>query len=84
MKKTYDVFKRLPGGPLWIQAVEGMDEARMLVTFLCSRDAGTYFVYDTSRAEVVAESSSVLSNPAGPARGHCRPPSTRTARGNLC
>lgn len=59
MKKIYDVFKRVPEGPLWIQSVEGMDEARQLVTFLCSKNNGSYFVYDSRRAEVVAEFSSI-------------------------
>lgn len=59
VKKIYDVFERLPEGPLWMQAVEGMEEARQLVTFLHSKHNGSYFVYDAARAEVVAESSPI-------------------------
>ena len=72
MKKIYDVFKRFPEGPLWIQSVEGMDEARRLVTFLCSRNDGCYFVYDSARAEIVAESSSIPPSPVRLAQGNRR------------
>lgn len=75
MKKIYDVFKRLPEGPLWVQAVEGVDEARSLVTLLCSKSAGSYFVFDTSRSEVVAEASSAPLSSVGLARAPRQPAS---------
>jgi hypothetical protein len=56
--KTYDIFKRLRSGPIWIQAVQGFEEARRCLVLLRSESGGDYFVYDTERAEIVAESVS--------------------------
>ena len=32
--KSYDIFKRLPSGPIWIQAVQGFEEARRRLVLL--------------------------------------------------
>jgi hypothetical protein len=56
--KSYDIFQRLPSGPIWIQAVQGFEEARRRLVLLRTESAGDYFVYDTERAEIVAESIS--------------------------
>lgn len=54
MKRTYDIFKKLPNmGLIWIEAVEGLEVARARVHELVSIQSGEYFVYDLSQMQVV-------------------------------
>jgi hypothetical protein len=53
MKVTYDIFRRLPGGPIWIEAVQDLEQARMRIEKLIETRPGDYFVYDTSSSKIV-------------------------------
>ena len=53
MKVTYDIFRKLPGGPVWIEAVQGLEHARMRLANLIETRPGDYFVYDASSAKIV-------------------------------
>jgi hypothetical protein len=53
MKVTYDIFRKLPGGPVWIEAVQDLDYAKMRLANLIVSRPGDYFVYDASSAKIV-------------------------------
>ena len=49
MKLTYDIFRKLPsGGPIWIEAVQGLELARIRLSSLMRTHPSEYFVYDQS------------------------------------
>jgi hypothetical protein len=53
MKVTYDIFRRLPGGPVWIEAVQDLEDAKMRLMNLTKSRPGDYFVYDASSSKIV-------------------------------
>jgi hypothetical protein len=54
MKVTYDIFKKLPSGsPVWIEAVQGLELARIRLATLVETDPGEYLLYDLTCATVV-------------------------------
>jgi hypothetical protein len=53
MRMTYDIFRRLPGGPVWIEAVPDLEHAKMRLTNLTELRPGDYFVYDVSSSKIV-------------------------------
>ena len=57
MHSTYDIFERLPGGePMWIKAVESLEEARNQIMLLVNgshRPPGDFFIFDSRRGSVV-------------------------------
>jgi len=54
LKRTYDIFRRLPdGGPVWIEAVQTLEDARARVTSLLEAQPGDYFVYDLIHNKIV-------------------------------
>lgn len=43
-----DIFRTLPDGQfLWIEAVEGLEEAKSQLNKLAEEEPGDYFIYDT-------------------------------------
>jgi hypothetical protein len=49
-----DIFQRLPDGePIWIKAVETLDQAKEQITQLAESTPGRYFVFDTNRSLIV-------------------------------
>ncbi len=54
MKRTYDIFRRLPdGGPVWIEAVQTLEGARARLMSLLEAQPGEYFVYDLVHNKIV-------------------------------
>ena len=54
MKRTYDIFKKLPNiGLIWVEAVEGLEHAHARVCELVSAHSGEYFVYDLMHKKIV-------------------------------
>lgn len=54
MKSTYDIFKNLPDiGPIWVEAVEGLDHARARLRELVNAHAGEYSLYDLTQKKIV-------------------------------
>jgi hypothetical protein len=55
MSETYDIFRDLvETGPIWIEAVQGLDHAKARLTELLEARPGNYFIYDPLAAKVVA------------------------------
>jgi len=54
MIAKFDIFMRLPDGhPIWIKAVESLEEARKQLNQLSERDPGDYFIFNTLNGQVI-------------------------------
>ena len=55
MNQTYDIFRDLAEtGPIWIEAVQGLDHAKARLTELLEARPGNYFIFDPLAAKVIA------------------------------
>lgn len=60
MSATYDIFRDFPdSGPIWIESIQGLENATGRLRNLLENRPGDYFVYDTASAKIVAS----ISNP---------------------
>jgi hypothetical protein len=51
---TYDIFKGLPDRePIWVESVQGLDNAGARIIKLLETRPGDYFVYDSIAAKIV-------------------------------
>jgi hypothetical protein len=54
VNRTYDIFRGDPGdSPIWIEAIQGLRNAKDRIVELCDRHPGEYFVFDSVTAKVV-------------------------------
>jgi hypothetical protein len=54
MKAKFDIFKKLPDGhPLWIKAVEELEEAKEQLAQLAELSPGEYFIYSARKGLIV-------------------------------
>jgi hypothetical protein len=54
MGAKFDIFKRLPDGhPLWVKAVEGLEEAKSQLARIAVNSPGEYFIYSVGNARIV-------------------------------
>ena len=54
MGTKFDIFKKLPDGhPLWVKAVEGLEEARAQLARLAANSPDEYFIYSLRNGCVV-------------------------------
>ena len=54
MSCRFDVFKRdLSGHPIWMGAVEGLEEAKERMNRFAEDSPGTYFIYSEERGIVL-------------------------------
>jgi hypothetical protein len=54
MGAKFDIFKKLPDGhPLWVKAVEGLEEARAQLARLAAISPGEYFIYSVRNGRVI-------------------------------
>lgn len=54
MGAKFDIFKKLPDGhPLWVKAVEGLEEAKSQLARIAASSPGEYFIYSVRNACVV-------------------------------
>lgn len=55
MSDSYDIFRDLAEtGPIWIEAVHGLENAKARVSELLATRPGNYFIYDPLAAKVIA------------------------------
>ena len=58
MSTTYDIFKGVPGSePIWVEAVQGLENARMRLLKLYESCPGDYFVFDPMSAKIIAKAA---------------------------
>ena len=54
MDAKFDIFKKLPDGhPLWVKAVDGLEEAKNQLSRLAASSPGEYFIYSAREGCVV-------------------------------
>jgi hypothetical protein len=54
MGAKFDIFKKLRDGhPLWVKAVDGLEEARAQLARLAASSPGEYFIYSVQNACVM-------------------------------
>jgi hypothetical protein len=54
MDAKLDIFKRLPDGqPLWVKAVDGLEEAKAQLAQLAASAPGDYFIYSVKLGRVL-------------------------------
>jgi hypothetical protein len=54
MDGKFDIFKKLPDGhPLWVKAVDGLEEARTQLSRLAATSPGEYFIYSARKGCVI-------------------------------
>ena len=54
MEPIYDIFLTLPdGSPLWLESVEGLDEAKRRLSSFLHKRPGRYFIYSEKSGGVV-------------------------------
>ena len=55
MNETYDIFREFAeSGPIWIEAVHGLENAKARLTTLLEAHPGNYFIYDPLASKVIA------------------------------
>lgn len=51
----FDLFRKLPDGqPMWIRAVEGLEEAKRQLSQMAETYPGDYFIYNSRNGQVIA------------------------------
>ena len=57
-KSMYDIFMRFAdGSPLWLEAVEGLEEARTRLARLVSTSEAEYFIYSEKSGGIIERAS---------------------------
>ena len=56
MGSTFDIFRLLPDGPLWITSVDGLMEAKERMARLVLITPGEYFIYSQENGVVAKHS----------------------------
>jgi hypothetical protein len=54
MSSTFDIFKQTPDGPLWVEAVQGLREAKERMARLALTCPGEYFIHSQGERIVAA------------------------------
>jgi hypothetical protein len=56
MDAKFDIFRKLPDGhPLWVKAVDGLEEAKNQIACLAASSPGEYFIYSARNGSIVQE-----------------------------
>jgi len=59
MVANFDIFLRLPDGqPVWIKAVDSLEEAGRQLAEIKARLPGEYFIFDASNSQMLTETQS--------------------------
>ena len=54
MNRTYDIFRILPDfGPLWVDAVVGLEQARKRLNDLAGVESAKYLIFDSHKATFI-------------------------------
>ena len=52
MGSTFDIFKATVNGPLWVEAVQGLGEAKERMARLALTSPGEYFIHSQEKGVV--------------------------------
>jgi hypothetical protein len=68
MDAIYDIFRDFPdSGPIWMEAIQGLENAKMRLVNVLELHPGTYFLYDSRAAKIIATAIGSTKTPV-PAR----------------
>jgi hypothetical protein len=57
MKTKFDLFLRLPDGqPVWIKAVDTLEDARNQLAGMAARAPGNYFIFNSRNGQLIVNS----------------------------
>jgi hypothetical protein len=57
MKAKFDLFLKLPDGqPIWIKAVEKLEDARSELAQMAAQSPGNYFIFNASNGQLISNS----------------------------
>ena len=57
---TFDIFKATSDGPLWVEAVHGLEEAKEQMARLALTSPGEYFVHSQEQGVIVKQIHELL------------------------
>ena len=60
MGSTFDIFKVTSDGPLWVDAVQGLEKAKEQMAHLALTSPGEYFVYSQEQGVVAKQTQEFL------------------------
>jgi hypothetical protein len=61
MDVKFDIFKKLPDGhPIWVKAVEGLEEAKLQLARTAAEFPGDYFIFDMRNGRRISMEGAVL------------------------
>jgi len=60
MDSTFDIFKVTSGGPLWVEAVEGLEKAKERMAQLALTSPGEYFIHSQDNGVVAKQTREYL------------------------
>jgi hypothetical protein len=56
MEMKFDIFLRLPDGkPLWVEAVDGYEKAKVHLRQLAQASPGDYFIFNSRTGQILQE-----------------------------
>jgi hypothetical protein len=65
MTAKFDLFMRLPDGqPIWIKAVERLEDARNELAQIAAHTPGNYFIFNASNGQLVPGNSFATGQPS--------------------
>jgi hypothetical protein len=54
MEMKFDIFLKLPDGkPLWVEAVDGFEKAKVKIQKLVQVSPGEYFIFDSRTGRIL-------------------------------
>lgn len=54
MEMKFDIFLRLPDGkPLWVEAVDGFEKAKLQIEQLIKDSPGEYFIFNSRTGQIL-------------------------------
>lgn len=57
---TFDIFKVTSGGPLWLEAVQGLEKAKERMAHLALTSPGEYFVHSQEQGVIAKQTQEFL------------------------
>jgi len=60
MDSTFDIFKITSDGPLWVEAVEGLEKAKERMAQLALTSPGEYFIHSHDNGVVAKQTREYL------------------------
>jgi hypothetical protein len=60
MDSTFDIFKVTSGGPLWVEAVQGLESARERMAHLALTSPGEYFIHSQEEGVIAKQTEESL------------------------